>query len=237
MLESDTIHIDVDQLKVSTREVGRYAGGSRYKLDGKMSTLASQMIQRANQLAVPVFTYTVHPIKSFDPQKGFQLANGNVVEAPPEEKDVETVSLAAVVCTLGAALEVETHRLMQSGELLTAMFLDAAGVAQLEKLAHNARRHVKKRAAGNGLFSGCPFGPGYNGIPLDSQNCLFASVDAERINVKLNSSGVMLPMKSISFWLRITRDKNAAEDHGYKCQKCDMENCLYRKVPFKSGAA
>jgi hypothetical protein len=42
---------------------------------------------------------------------------------------------------------------------------------------------------------------------------------------------VMLPMKSISFWLRVTRDEKAAEDHGYKCQKCEMQNCLYRKVP------
>jgi hypothetical protein len=232
MLKADTIQVGADQLTVSTQEVGRYAGGSRYKLDEKMKALASEMLQKAKELAKPVFTYALHPLMSIDPQKGFQLGNGNYIEAPLEEKDLETVSLAVVVCTLGPALEDETHRLMQDGELLTAMFLDAAGVAQLEMLAHNARRHVKTQAANNGLFTGCPFGPGYNDMPLDSQNCLFAHVDAERIGVRLNQSGVMLPMKSVSFWLRVTRDKKAAEDHGYKCQKCDMENCLYRKEPF-----
>jgi hypothetical protein len=235
MLETDTIHVGADQLPVSTHEVGRYAGGSRYKLDEKMKALASEILQKAKTLAEPVFTYAVHPLLSIDPQMGFQLDNGNYVEAPLEEKDPETVSLTAVVCTLGPALENETHRLMQTGELLTAMFLDAAGVAQLEMLAHKARRHVKTQVAVNGLFTGCPFGPGYNDMPLDSQNCLFANVDAGRIGVRLNQSGVMLPMKSISFWLRVTRDKKAAEDHGYKCQKCDMENCLYRKVLYQNS--
>jgi hypothetical protein len=70
-------------------------------------------------------------------------------------------------------------------------------------------------------------------MPLDSQSRLFEHLDAKGIGVRLNESGVMLPMKSISFWLRVTRDKKAAEDHGYKCQKCDMENCLYRKAPYK----
>jgi hypothetical protein len=70
-------------------------------------------------------------------------------------------------------------------------------------------------------------------MPLDCQSKLFEHVNAEGIGVQLNEHGVMLPMKSISFWLRITRSEKAAEDQGYKCRNCDMENCLYRKVPYK----
>lgn len=233
MPETETIQITVDQLRVSLDEIGRYVGGSRYKLDEKMKALAEDMLEKAQRLVKLVFAYAVHAVEFNDLQKGSRLKSGSYVEVPEEEKDPEAVSLAAVVCTLGPQLENETHRLMQNSELLTAMFLDAAGVAQLEMLAHHARRHIKRQAANDNLYTGCPFGPGYNGLPLDSQNCLFAHVDAQRIGVRLNQSGVMLPMKSISFWLRITRDKNAAEDHGYKCRKCDMQNCLYRKVPYK----
>ena len=233
MPETETIQIAVDQLRVSLDEIGRYVGGSRYKLDEKMKALAEGMLEKTQQLVKPVFNYAVHAVEFNDLQKGPRLESGSYIEVPEEEKDPETVSLAAVVCTLGPQLEDETHRLMQTGELLSAMFLDAAGVAQLEMLAHKARRHVKTQAANESLYTGCPFGPGYNDMPLDSQNSLFAHVKAERIGVRLNQSGVMLPMKSISFWLRITRDKKAAEDHGYKCQKCDMENCLYRKVPYQ----
>ena len=233
MIETETIQIGVDQLRVSPVEVGHYAGGSRYRLDDKMKALAEEMLERAKQLVAPVFTYAVHPVKSNDLNKGPQLKSGSYVEIPEEEKDPQIVALAPVVCTLGPGLEDETHRFMKDGELLTAMFLDAVGVAHLELLGHGARQHIKKKISGRGLFTGCPFGPGYNDVPLDSQSQLFAHVDAKGIGVQLNDNGVMLPMKSISFWLRITRDKKAAEDHGYKCRNCDMENCLYRKVPHR----
>ena len=234
MIETETIQIGIDQLRVSPGEVGRYAGGSRYKLDDRMKSLAEDMLEKARHLVKPVFTYAVHPAKSNESGVGPRLKSGIYVDVPEEEKDPQTVALAPVVCTLGPGLEDETHRLMKDGELLTAMFLDAVGVAHLELLGHGARQHVKKKVAGRGLFTGCPFGPGYNDMPLDSQSQLFEHVDAGGIGVHLNDSGVMLPMKSISFWLRITRDKKAAEDHGYKCRNCDMENCLYRKVPFRA---
>lgn len=233
MLEAETIRVSADQLVISTREIGRYAGGSRYTLDEKMKALACDMHKKAEPLMAPVFTYAVHAVESIDSQKGIRLKHGSYIEVPADEKDPQTVTLAAVVCTLGPQLEDETHRFMQKGELLNAMFLDAVGVARLEKLAHHARQHIKRKAAGNGLYTGCPFGPGYNDMPLDSQTILFDHVDAQGIGVRLNASGVMRPMKSISFWLRITRNKKAAEDHGYKCQKCDMESCMYRKVPYK----
>ena len=234
MIETETIQIGIDQLQVSAREVGRYAGGSRYHLDDKLKALAEEMLERAKQFVKPVFTYAVHPVESNHHNKGPRLTNGGYVEFPEEEKDPQIVALAPVVCTLGPGLEDETHRLMKDGELLTALFLDAVGVAHIELLSHGARQHVKKKVAERGLFTGCPFGPGYHGMPLDSQSQLFEYVDAKRIGVQLNDSGVMLPMKSISFWLRITRDKKAAEDHGYKCRNCDMENCLYRKVPYRA---
>jgi hypothetical protein len=233
MIETETIAVAADQLTVSAKEVGRYAGGSRYKMDARMKSVATAMLATANVLVKPTFTYVVHASEFINPQGGVRLKTGSYIEIPEEENDPQIVSLVAVVCTLGSALEEQTQRLMNDGDLLSAMFLDAAGVAKLEMLAHMARIYIKKMAAEVGLFTGCPFGPGYNNLPLDSQAVLFDHLDAESIGVRLNESGVMLPMKSISFWLRVTRDEKAAEDHGYKCQKCEMQNCLYRKVPYR----
>lgn len=234
MPETETIHISSNQLKISTHEVGRYAGGSRYKLDTRMKALASDVLEKAVELVNPVFSYAIHPVDVIDSQNGYRLKSGSYVEVPIEEKDPQTISLAAVVCTLGAELEKETHQMMTNADTLTAMFLDAAGVAQLELLAHTARKYIKDKAAEVGLFTGCPFGPGHNNMPLESQASLFKHVDAQGIGVRLNPSGVMVPMKSISFWLRLTQNRQTADDGGYKCQKCDMENCIYRKLPFKS---
>jgi hypothetical protein len=156
MPETETIHVSSNQLRISTHEVGRYAGGSRYKLDVRMKALASDVLEKAVKLVNAVFTYTVHPVDVIDSQNGYHLKSGSYVETPLEEKDPQTVSLAAMVCTLGAELEKETHQLMTNADTLTAMFLDATGVAQLELLAHIARKYIKDKAAKVGLFTGCP---------------------------------------------------------------------------------
>jgi hypothetical protein len=231
MVETETVSFAAEPFRISIHEIGRYAGGARYKLDSRTETLAAEVVEQAGALADPVFTYALHTVESVDRQNRIFLAGGDHVEIPEEENDPKTVSLAAVVCTLGPNLEKKTQQLMADGDLLTAMFLDAAGVAVLEMLGGRARKHIKNKAFEAGLFTGCPFGPGYNNLPLDSQKKLFKHVDAEHIGVRLNESGVMLPMKSISFWLRITGDKKTAEDHGYKCRKCEMRNCIYRKEP------
>ena len=51
VIETENIQIAVDQLRVSLDEIGRYAGGSRYRLDEKMKALAEDMLQKATQLA------------------------------------------------------------------------------------------------------------------------------------------------------------------------------------------
>ena len=144
MIESATIQIGIDQLQVSPLEVGRYVGGSRYRLDDKMQSLAEDMLQKARQLIKAVFAYSIHPVEYNDADNRPQLKTGIQVAIPAEEKDSQIVALAAVVCTLGPDLEDETHRLMKNSELLTAMFLDAAGVAHLELLGHSARASPRK---------------------------------------------------------------------------------------------
>jgi hypothetical protein len=231
MFEPVTVRVGAERLKVAIREIGRYVGGSRYQMDGRMKKLAGDVRRQARMLAAPVFIYAIHPAAFSDPQRGIRLGSGSYIEVPPEEQDPAVVSAAAVVCTLGAALEDETRRLMTAGDLVAAMFLDAAGVVQLELLAHQARQHLKARARKFDLYTGCPFGPGYNHLPLDSQPILFEHVEAASIGVQLNANGVMSPLKSLSFWVRLTRDPKASENHGYKCRRCEMENCLYRKIP------
>ena len=97
MVETESIQIAVEQLRITPAEIGRYAGGSRYRLDEKMQPMAEDMLEKATQLVMPVFTYAVHPAEFNDLQKGPQLKSGRHVEVPEEEKDPETTALAAVV--------------------------------------------------------------------------------------------------------------------------------------------
>ena len=54
------------------------------------------------------------------------------------------------------------------------------------------------------------------------------SCDATAIDVQLNESGVMFPMKSLSFWVRWARNRMPTDRDLYKYQACDLKDCAVR---------
>lgn len=197
-----------------------------------MERLAYRMLDYAKYIISPEVAYAIHPVTAIDSQKGACTKSGSYIELTSEEQDVSVAFLVAVVCTLGPELDKEIKNLTVQGNTLEGMFLDAAGVVLLESLGTKCRLYLKKEAEKHGLFAGCPFGPGYGKIPLDSQRELFMHVDTDALGITLNETGIMIPLKSVSFWLKWTTNFQATNNHRYKCQRCALESCLYRKIPY-----
>jgi len=208
-------------LGVTPENVARYAGGSHYRPDAERERLAADILDHASALVQPAFVYAAHSINTLDPKKGISLF------LSPDKLDAGIVFITAAVCTIGSELENETSRLMAQGKALDALFMNAAGVAILEALSDKAHLHLKKEAAKEGLFAGCRFGPGFENIPLSAQKSLLELVNPEAIDVQLNSSGVLFPLKSLSFWVMWT-SQPPQDASTYKCQNCTLNNCAYR---------
>jgi hypothetical protein len=208
-------------LRVTPENIARYAGGSHYKPDAKRTKLAVDMLEHASALAHPAFVYGAHSINALDTKKDLSLF------LPPDKLDANIVSIAAAVCTIGHELENETSRLLAQGKALDALFLDAAGLAILEALSEEAHLYLKKEAEKEGLFAGCRFGPGFENIQLSAQKSLLELVNPELIGVRMNSSGVLFPLKSLSFWVMWT-SQPPQDAVAYKCQNCTLSNCAYR---------
>jgi hypothetical protein len=222
-LESMSIAVKLrfNDLRVTPENVARYAGGSRYRPDAERTRLAADILERSSALTHPSFVYAAHSIDALDPEKGVSSF------LPPEKLDAGTVFIAVAVCTIGSELENETSKLAAQGKALDALFLDAAGVAILEALSEEAHMHLKKEAAKKGLFAGCRFGPGFENIPLSAQKSLLEFVNPELIGVRLKSSGVLFPLKSLSFWVMWT-SQPPQDASTYICQNCTLNNCAYR---------
>lgn len=224
-LESINIALKLSfkDLMVTPEDVARYAGGSRYRPDAERKRLASDMLECSSAMARPAFVYAAHHINAIDPEQGISLFLSQ------KNFNAGTVFIVAAVCTIGPELENETSKLMAQGKALDALFLDAAGVAILEALSDKVHSHLNKEAAKNRLFAGCRFGPGYGNIPVDAQKILFESVNADAIGVQLKESGILSPLKSLSFWIMLTTQP-PPEGSTYKCQNCTLKNCAYRMV-------
>lgn len=218
---SISIQVDFKDLPVTPDDVARYAGGSHYRPDAKRKKLSADILNCASVLVQPAFVYAAHQINNTDPEQGVALF------IPHDKIYTGTVFIVAAVCTIGSQLENETSKLMSQGKSLEALFLDAAGVALLEALSEKVYSHLEKEAAKKGLFAGCRFGPGYGNIPVTAQNSLLQSVKAEAIGVKLMESGILFPLKSLSFWV-VWSTQPPPEGSTYKCQNCTLKNCAYR---------
>jgi len=218
---SIAIKLCFKDLKVTPDGVARYAGGIHYRPDAERKKLAADILKCAATLVQPVFVYAAHHIDNLDPEQGVSLF------LPHDKLDAGAVFIVAAVCTIGPELENEASNLMAQGRALDALFMDAAGVAILEALSDEVYSHLKKDAEKKGLFAGCRFGPGYGNIPLNAQKSLFESVNPETIGVQLKESGILFPLKSLSFYVMWT-SQPPPEGSTYKCQICTLNNCTYR---------
>jgi hypothetical protein len=218
---SIAVKLSFKDLMVTPEDVARYAGGSHYRPDAERKKLAADILKCASTLVQPAFVYASHHIDTMNSEQGVFFF------LPYEKIDAGSVFIVSAVCTIGPELEKETSNLMVQGKALDALFLDAAGVALLEALSDEVHSHLKKEAAKDGMFAGCRFGPGYGNIPVGAQKSLFESVNPEAIGVQLKESGILTPLKSLSFWV-IWSSQPPPEGSTYKCQNCTLNNCTYR---------
>jgi hypothetical protein len=217
----DTVKPSFKDLKVTPEDVARYAGGSLYIPDAQRIRLAADILNQAYSLICPAFVFEAHHIDAINLKKGLSLLLSQ------NNLDSGAVFFVAAVCTIGPELEKETSKLMKQGNALDALFLDAAGVALLEALSNAAYTHIENKADKKNFYTGCRFGPGYENIPVSAQKFLLQYVNTEPIGVKLGESGMLIPLKSLSFCV-ILYTVPPVKESSYKCQKCSLKYCLYR---------
>ncbi len=225
---SAVVKLCFNDLVVTAENVARYAGGIRYRPDRERKMLAERILAYASSLIQPAFAYTIQDINTLDPHKSV------ILYLSPERLDAATVFIVATVCTIGPELEKETAKLLAEGKYLDALFLDAAGVALLEALSDKAHSYLEEQAAKESLFAGCRFGPGYDNIPLKAQKFLLESVNSETSGVQMKTSGMLFPLKSLSFWVMWT--SSPPEAGTCKCNNCRIDNCAYR-IAAQPGTA
>ncbi len=216
-----------EELEILLSEVARYAGGSRYRMDSSMEAVARSMLQRAKLLSRPAFGYSILKIVDTVPGEGILMENEALIPVPTDDRQMLT-HIVTMVCTIGPKLEEAVGALNAEGEYLNALYLDASGVALLEDTAQKAHEQVCRPAHKQGLHTACRWEPGCEKLPMEAQKVLFDFVDVSAIGVELTQSGVMRPLKSLSFWSPLSKLPLEPVDRN-KCRSCGLKGCIYRE--------
>ncbi len=214
---------------ISIDSVSRYFGGIGYKADAATRDRIRRAVTLASELISPKGTYTLCSVAEIFPGRKVLLENGSGLFIPECFVDQGVRLVATAIGTLGGGLEKKCRLLAGEGQIYESTLLDAVGTAMLDLLGEKISKKIAHETHQSGLFKGQRFGPGLDGYPLEQQKMLFEIADNESVDVLLNSSAIMVPTKSISFFLMLTETVQKDEITN-KCNSCRMTGCKFRMV-------
>lgn len=173
--------------------------------------------------------HNIYEVTSSNHQK-LMIDNGFIFQG---KKSINTLAsakrLAVALCTIGPALENKVSQYFTAKEPLRGLLLDGIGSAAVDSLAQEVCELIRQDAQLKGYQTGSPFSPGMPGFPIAKQRELFQLVPAEDIGIKLTSSGVMFPRKSISMIIGIgTNLKTWTKAE--LCARCNLRHTCDHRI-------
>jgi hypothetical protein len=137
-----------------------------------------------------------------DFQEVYEGDGQNAVPAPLPEITGNAERLALFAATLGEPISREINDLFQRNQPALGCMLDGIASERADSAANFLGRAFLESLLQNGeADSGTrvlPYSPGYCGWHITGQRRLFALLDPGRIDIELNSSCLMSPLKSVS---------------------------------------
>jgi hypothetical protein len=223
--------IDRVDTAIDRMEVLRYLG---YPVDfepnHRIAEIIDHWVEEARHLAAPRAIYLVHPVTKLDRRRlcvqtafGVTEFNGAIGEFLGNSH-----SVAVFIATAGPALERRASVLLQNGDSLGAVILNAVGAERAEAAEAVVIDQLRGEAQGVGLAPTLPYSPGYCGMALTEQQKLFSLFDGEYIGVELTSDCLMQPIKSVSGLIGLGREDDVATLSS-PCERCELKNCNMRR--------
>lgn len=139
--------------------------------------------------------------------------------------------IIALSATVGEDIEEDITRRFASGEYSNAVLMDAAATAAVEQIADGMEKAISPKMAAQGFLLKWRFSPGYGDWPLEQQPELIRLAKAEQIGVKLTTSMMLTPRKSITAIIGLYRkqESSTAEHSPQGCAACTQKNCPSRR--------
>lgn len=135
------------------------------------------------------------------------------------------------VILLAATIGPGPDRLMRRYEHLEisrAAVMQAASAALIEAWCRQIDQTLREEAGKRGLYLRPRFSPGYGDFSLECQVPLLRALSAERrVGITLTESCLMLPSKSVSAVIGVSREDMRCVMEG--CEICGKTDCLYRR--------
>ena len=215
----------VELRDIPLREVLHYLGWRGTPVDDALLGQIKDTVVLALKNVQPLFTLRRFAILPDGTLEGTTFAPAGDSIGKMLGSCHEAVLLAA---TLGA----QTERLLlrtQAQDAGKALLLDAALSAGIEEVLDRQEAQLRRQLLLQGLYLTDRFSPGYGDMPVTQTREICEVLQAQRqIGLTVSKSGVMIPRKSVTAIMGISKTPVARRPRG--CAGCEARaNCAFRR--------
>ena len=245
-------------INVDKKEIYRYLGYRRNMPDAEVLRTVDYCLGELQREITPRFVYRQYPVESVFTMPGMQshdtgislrTEKGAGISSDRKKglqipllriagMEIRSLSLSRNlrgcenVYLMAATLGLGPDRLIARASVThmsRAVILQAAAAAMIESWCDEVNQRIIDEAASQGLYCRPRFSPGYGDFPLEYQQD-FAQVlrMQKEIGVSLTESCLMMPSKSVTAVIGITKEKQGCVLHG--CEVCENSSeCAFSR--------
>jgi hypothetical protein len=154
--------------------------------------------------------------------------------------DAEVDGSMLVAVSAGRELEEKAYQLWQEGKPDEYFFLEVYGSAVVERLVTTTGARFCAWADENGSAVLPHYSPGYPGWNIIEQNGLLELIRKQDYNnlpgeLQVLETGMLKPKKSLLAIFGITKHLDKVQNlrELIPCENCSLQNCQYRRKPYK----
>jgi hypothetical protein len=228
----EVFDFSLEAIKPDRQEVLRLQGiAPHIKPSKRIIALLDEAMEIFMNAANPVGIFSEVTVSKFwDIYKG---QGKNEADTPLEHIFPRAEYLALFAFSLGIKISKKIEDLFQKKEFPLGAMLDALASSSAERAVHIAERKyfdfVSAKTNNSKSKVALLYSPGYCGWHISAQKKLFEYLCPEEVGISLNSSFLMIPLKSVSGVLIFGNKEIHVFTNNYLfCSHCQDKSCKQR---------
>lgn len=218
--------------QIDRGEVLRYLGYPQGVAPAeRFVSVLDEWIEEAGRRATPRATYIVLPVTELSNRRlKVQTSNGHetTFNGAIGEFLGAAECLGVFIATAGPGVEQLATELMNDGDPLAGMIVNAVGAERAEAAESVVLDQLRENAREHDFAPTLPYSPGYCGMALVEQRTLFSLFGQADVGVTLTENCLMQPLKSVSGLIGLGPAERV-QAFGSPCDRCELYSCSMRR--------
>ncbi len=213
-------------LLVDMKELYLLMGYGNQEPDSDIQNMIMEILEELKEISTPEYGYTIlhggRKDKSHLRAGETIFSTGYIITSALREADY----FAVFAATIGEGFDKYIHFLQEKDDMVKAFIANSLGSVLVEACISIMMKELEKKMNPEGIQISYNYSPGYCDWALTEQEKIFAFFHPGFCGIKLTSSFLMLPIKSVSGIIGIGEN---VRKRAYSCEICSMATCIKNK--------